>query len=394
MSVSIVIVNYNGRELLEPCLSAVLPQARELDAEVMVVDNGSRDGSVVYVKSTFPGVVVVETGRNLGFAEGCNVGARAARGELIVLLNNDAVPEPGWLAELVRALEPEDVAIAASVIHEARYPEGYALGTGTISVIGHPIPKVLAPDSPFYAPGTSMAFKRAIFPRPFDPLYFSYYEDTLLSWRARLKGHRVVRALGSAVGHMGSATAQRDAGAAAFYWERNKLLTLLLCYEALTIWRLAPLYVFDAMARVAEDLWLLAKRPLAARWPARFPPIPTFPRQGGRGPVQGRYRAAMRAVAWLLAHARTVGERRRAIQSQRVLNDRRITPMLSGKIFDDLVPTRGHRIANGISQRYCRWVGIVTAEEARRLAPLPQRPHPSDWRSPGGEGARGLGERE
>lgn len=362
MSVSIVIVNYNGRELLGRCLSAVLPQARESDAEVIVVDNGSRDGSVIYVQSTFPEVVVVENGRNLGFAEGCNVGVRAARGEFIVLLNNDALPWPGWLAELVRALEPEDVAIAASVIHEARYPEGYALGTGTISVIGHPIPNVLPdPESPFYAPGTSMAFKRAIFPQPFDPLYFAYYEDTLLSWRAWLGGHRVVRALGSAVGHVGSATAQRDAAAAAYYWERNKLLTLLLCYEARTIRRLAPLYLFDGIARVAEDLWLLAK---ANRWAARHP----WPR------LLRRYWAAMRAVGWLLAHSTTVRKKRRAIQTERRVRDNQITPLLSGKIFDDYVPTRGHRIANAISQGYCRLVGVVTAEQKKVAGAPPNAP--------------------
>src|SRR5207302_2177616 len=142
MSISIVIVSYNGCDLLASCLSETVAQAREADAEVILVDNASRDASVEYVRKHFPSVVVVRNARNEGFAGGCNAGVRAARGSIIVLLNNDAIPNPGWLPELVTALDPEDVAIACSVVHDSRFPEAYALGTGSFSVIGHPIPNV------------------------------------------------------------------------------------------------------------------------------------------------------------------------------------------------------------------------------------------------------------
>ena len=251
---SIVIVNYNGRELLVPCLQAALPQAAERAAEIILVDNDSSDGSVDLVAHDFPEVALVRNQRNDGFAGGANAGVRAARSDTIVLLNNDAVPDDGWLEGLLRTLAPVDVAVAASVIEEARYPEAYALGTGTISVIGHPVPNVL-PDAtnPFYATGTSLAFKRELFPQPFDPLYFAYYEDALLSWRARLRGYRVMRALDSRVHHLGGATARRRPDDATFYWERNKLLTLVLCYERGTLLRLLPLYCFDGLTRLADE---------------------------------------------------------------------------------------------------------------------------------------------
>src|SRR5438067_10723389 len=175
---SIVIVNYNGRDWLEPCLREALAQATDAGAEVILVDNGSADGSVAFVAERFPGVVTLCLDRNEGFAAGANAGTRAARSDTVVLLNNDAVPERGWLGALIRELEPENVALAASVIREARYPEAYALGTGTISVIGHPIPSVLRDAAClFYAPGTSLAFKRHLFPEPFEPLYFAYYDE-------------------------------------------------------------------------------------------------------------------------------------------------------------------------------------------------------------------------
>src|SRR5438045_1086633 len=95
--VSIVIVTWNGRELLERILGAVVAQATDHEAEVVVVDNASVDDSVDYIRTTFPEVVLVQNARNEGFAEGCNRGVQAARGEVIVLLNNDALPRPGWL---------------------------------------------------------------------------------------------------------------------------------------------------------------------------------------------------------------------------------------------------------------------------------------------------------
>ena len=347
IAISIVIVNYNGRALLAACLPPVLAQAEKVEAEVVVVDNGSSDGSAEYLEQAFTDVLVVRSRRNEGFAGGANAGVRAARGETIVLLNNDAVPQEGWLPDLLHALAPDDVAVACSVIQEDRYPDAYALGTGTISVIGHPIPSVLDDvEHPFYATGCSLAFKRGLFGEPFDPLFFGYYEDTVLSWRAHLRGYGVARALGSRVRHIGSATARREPSAAAFYWERNKLLALLLCYERATLRRLLPLYVFDAVARVAEDIWLLAR--------------------GRRAPrtVVARYLAAIRALSWLRGHAAAIRARREAIQAERRVTDEAITPLLSGKIFDDHVPTTGHRAANALALAYCRLARIPTAETA------------------------------
>lgn len=345
-----MIVNFNGRHLLDSCLPVALEQAAPCGAEVILVDNASTDGTVAHVESLYPEVVVVKSPRNVGFAGGCNLGVRAATGAIIVLLNNDAVPQPGWLSGLLRALEPPDVAVAASVVREARYPPAYELGTGTISVIGHPIPHVgRDPEHPFYATGCSLAFKKRLFPEPFEPVYFAYYEDTLLSWRAHLKGYRVARALESAVDHVGSATALRQPTVAAFYWERNKLLTLLLCYESQTLWKLVPLYVFDGLVRLAEDLWRAIKR------------------VQDLGATVQRYRILVRALLWLLGHATHVKELRREIQSGRTRDDREITTMLSGKIFDDHVPTRAHEIANRFALIYCRAVGLRTAEHSRPL---------------------------
>jgi len=102
--VSIVIVNYNGRRHLPTLLSSLRCQTWH-EAEIIVVDNGSSDGSVEYIENNFPTVKLVCLTHNVGFAEGVNIGAEIAEGEYLALLNNDMEVDPNWLSELVGCLE-------------------------------------------------------------------------------------------------------------------------------------------------------------------------------------------------------------------------------------------------------------------------------------------------
>ena len=97
---SVIVLNYNGRAWLEPCLGALTTQSGAPSFEVLLVDNGSTDGSIGFAAARFPSVRIVDNGRNLGFAGGNNAGARAAAGELLAFLNNDTIPAPDWLSRL------------------------------------------------------------------------------------------------------------------------------------------------------------------------------------------------------------------------------------------------------------------------------------------------------
>ena len=101
---SVIIVNWNGLEHLPVCLDSLAAQTFR-DFEVILVDNGSRDGSVEFVRARYPWVRLVELAENTGFAAGNNYGFEQARGAYLVTLNNDTRAEPDWLATLVAVAE-------------------------------------------------------------------------------------------------------------------------------------------------------------------------------------------------------------------------------------------------------------------------------------------------
>src|SRR5438874_13830050 len=112
--ISVIVVNWNGKSLLSDCLNSLRLQAFP-DFEVIVVDNGSTDGSAEFVQAAFPEFKLIPLDQNLGFAGGNNAGIREARGEWIALINNDATADPGWLAALHKAVaEDERIGFAAS----------------------------------------------------------------------------------------------------------------------------------------------------------------------------------------------------------------------------------------------------------------------------------------
>lgn len=116
--VSIIIVNYNGKHLLEECLSSVFSiDFPKNNYEVIVVDNDSQDDSVNYIKTNFPEVKLIESGNNLGFAGGNNLGIKYANGKYYVFLNSDTRVDKGWLKELVKTAQDNNVGAVSSKLY-------------------------------------------------------------------------------------------------------------------------------------------------------------------------------------------------------------------------------------------------------------------------------------
>lgn len=260
---SVIVLNYNGRVWLEPCLTALTAQTGAPPFEILLVDNGSSDGSIALVTARFPSVRVVDNRRNLGFAGGNNAGAREARGETLVFLNNDTIPAADWLGRLHAAMmEGSDRAIVTSRIVQLDQPDvidsagdGYLRAGGAFKH-GHGAGASAFRTSRevFGACGAAFAIRREVFDRlgGFDEDFFMVYEDVDLSYRARLAGYRCWYAADAVVRHAGSATLGTSSRSAVFYGQRNLEWTWLKNTPTALLWRTFPAHIAYSLAGVAH----------------------------------------------------------------------------------------------------------------------------------------------
>lgn len=283
---SIVVPTWNGRELLERCLPALLAAVESTGGahEIIVVDNGSEDGSTELVERDFPRVNLLRLEGNLGFGGGCNAGIEAARNDVVVLLNNDMVVEADFLAPLLRPfVDPRTFAVTAQIDlwqpGEVREETGLTRGEVTWGQlwVAHdaPPPDTRAPRPVFYAGGGSSAFDRRKLRAlgGFDDLFHPFYgEDTDLSFRAWKRGWQVLYQPQSRVHHKhrGTIGARFSEEFIRRVVQRNHLLFV---WKNVSSWQLLLPMVVGLPLRCARDVmsgrwswWALADA--AARVPA------------------------------------------------------------------------------------------------------------------------------
>jgi GT2 family glycosyltransferase len=231
---SIIIPNYNGLRFLAPCLDALAAQSypKEL-TEVILVDDASNDDSVPFVRANYPDVRIVRLARNSGLAVGCNAGAAAAAGDLLVMLNNDTEVEPGWLGALVEsaAAHPDAGTIAGKMLlfdrRDALHNAGDVMGVDGIprnrGVWEVDRGQYDADLTVFGGCGGGVAYRRTAWEQAggFDERLFMYLEDVDLAWRLRLLGWEAVFAPAARLYHHLSATG--GGRLASFYVGRNTI---------------------------------------------------------------------------------------------------------------------------------------------------------------------------
>lgn len=212
-SASVVIPNWNGRDLLEKYLPGVVEAMRGNPAnEVIVVDNGSTDGSAAFLRERFPQVTLLALPENLGFGGGSNAGFRAARNDIVVLLNSDMRVDAGFLQPLLDAFTDENVfAVSCQIFFSdpsrQREETGLTQGwwaRGGLRVRHYDEPQVYSPFPCFYGGGGSCAFDRRKFLSlgGFDHLLRPFYlEDTDLGYMAWKRGWKVLYQPASKVWH-------------------------------------------------------------------------------------------------------------------------------------------------------------------------------------------------
>jgi GT2 family glycosyltransferase len=301
------VLNYNGKAHLDTCLGSVLRQTGPLD-RVYLVDNGSTDGSVEFVRQRYPAIGVICFDRNLGYAEAYNRAVASANEALVIFLNNDVEVDDNWLAELKSGLEKSTDRVAACGSKILFYHDRSLVNHagGTLAPIGAGIDlDLMKPDKQeTYSQrcvgcvsGASMIMPRSVFLKlgGFDTDFFAYFEDVDLSWRAWLAGYRVVYRPSSRVYHKLSATMgpflkpERI-----FLGERNRLQCML---KNLQVWNLIVAMLVSCLYTLYRLLiFLRSRRPMVVL-------------------------AILRGDWWVLTHLPRIVAKRRRIQQRRQVPD-------------------------------------------------------------------------
>ena len=204
MKVSVVIPNLNGAGWLRDSIESVWAQTFT-DFELIVVDNGSTDESLTIARSYQgrPGYTLIENQKNTGFSYAVNQGIRAARGEYVALFNNDAFAEPDWLEKLLKAAEKDEKIFAVSTLMIRHFERDKADDAGDyVNLLGFACKRgdglradrYQTPCRVFSACGGAALYRKRILDEIglFDELFFAYYEDVDISWRANTRGYRNV----------------------------------------------------------------------------------------------------------------------------------------------------------------------------------------------------------
>jgi hypothetical protein len=295
--ISVVVVNWNRKELLRACLRSLERQV-DVRFETIVVDNGSADGSAEMAEREFA-VRVIRNRENRGFCAANNQGMAAAQGEFLALLNNDAEAEPGWLAALLEACNRRpDVGMAASKVlvwedpgridkvGHLIWPDGQNRGRGSGAADRGQYDReedVLWPD------GCACMYRRAMIDRigGFDEDFFAYGDDAELGLRARIAGWTCIYTPRAVARHHRGSTLGKGSARRLVLIERNRVLLALKLFPWSLLW-LNPFYAAVRMAAGARSAargdgdtayfpglkgkltiaWALLRGDLAALWMA------------------------------------------------------------------------------------------------------------------------------
>jgi GT2 family glycosyltransferase len=225
---------------------------RHTDFATLVVDNGSEDGTVDYLRTEWPDVGVLALPSNMGFAAAVNRGISATAGEYVALLNNDVELDPDWLGEVVAALDEHPDAASATPkllsYHDRDVLDGAGddlSWSGVCTRRGYRRPDVgqyEAPEEVFSACGGAALYRRSALERIglFDEDFFAYLEDVDWGFRARLAGFGCRYVPSSRAYHMGGATTDRIDGLGVYLRRRNLIALVLKNYPARSLLRHLP----------------------------------------------------------------------------------------------------------------------------------------------------------
>lgn len=313
--VSVVIVNYNGKDFVHNCIESILKNNYN-NYEVIVVDNGSKDGSVRFLKDKYSNslkpVKIVELEKNFGPAKARNEGVKIARGEYVGFLDNDTEVDPEWITEAVKLFEKDNkIGCLQCKLMLLRDKERFDYGGDYVNQYGFLIQRVgfREIDKGQYdkeieilsAKSAGMFIRRDIFEKVsgFDEDYFIFVEETDLAWRYWLSGYKTVFCPRSIVYHEFSTSVkilskEKNNYNVRFHGTKNYIMTLIKNLGVKHLLATLPIHV---------SIWVGLMIVLAFR---------------------GHLRSAfniLKGILWNIVALNKTIRKRRKIQSERILSD-------------------------------------------------------------------------
>ena len=283
-SISIIIPHYNNYQILNDCLES-LYESELHDAEVIIVNNNSTDDSIKKIITKFSKPIIISTPTNLGYAGGCNYGAKHAKGELLVFLNNDTEVDKEWLSQLIKTMgnQAHIASVQPKILNKNNQNTFDYAGAsgGFIDKYCYPFARgrifnTIENDNGqyddikriFWASGTGFITRKSIFNKlgGFDETLFAHMEEIDYHWKCQLNGYNVYINPKSIIYHLGGKTLSYQSPYKTYLNHRNSLLLLLSNYNLVnTIRFLIPRIIMEfiscanhASAQLLSLLWIIS----------------------------------------------------------------------------------------------------------------------------------------
>lgn len=280
MKVAVVILNWNGRKLLEQFLPSVILYSQ--DADVYVVDNASTDDSIAFLKSSYPKISIIQNQKNGGYAKGYNDALKHVEADVFCLLNSDVEVTKNWLEPIIETFQKESntVIIQPKILDfkKKNHFEYAGAAGGFIDKFGYPycrgrIFNTIEEDRGqydgtadiFWASGACFFIKKDVFYElnGFDEHFFAHMEEIDLCWRAKNKGFDIKYVGASIVYHVGGATLKNSSSKKTFLNFRNSLFTLTKNANGFILGKIIVRLILDGVAAAKFLVELKPKHSLA-----------------------------------------------------------------------------------------------------------------------------------
>lgn len=312
--VSVIIVNLNGKSLLEECLKSLM-KVNYTNFEIILVDNNSTDQSVEFVKQTYPSVIIIKLDKNRGYAESNNIGAKNSKGEFLLFLNNDTVVTPNFITELVNVMnsDPKIVICQSFLLKSKDIVDSSGDFIDSIGVAYSSNEKITDIKEILSARGASMLAKKNVFEKlgGFDEQFYVSFEDVDLGWRAWIMGYKVVVVPKSIVYHLGGKTVNKMESLIAFHGIKNQLAMKITNFEFFNSIKSLILY-FIIFGFKAVFIWTEYKLKgstsiKTTRYTLKTATKPSFKR-------------ILKSVIWILKNRKYLARKRQIVNSNRIFS--------------------------------------------------------------------------